>query len=214
LPALVDQETFKVNLLPSSHKPFGPGCAHICVDVQAMFAQPTAWHAPWLNRVLPAIEAIVGQQSSRTVFTRFVPPASPEMAHGAWQQYYDRWNSMTRDRLPQELIDVVPSLRRYAPPALILDKTVYSPWFNTRLHERLRAGGIDTLVITGGETEVCVLATVLGAIDHGYHVVLATDALFSSADETHDAMQTIFHSRYGIQLTTATTQDVLDAWKS
>jgi nicotinamidase-related amidase len=33
------------------------------------------------------------------------------------------------------------------------------------------ARDIDTLVIIGGETDECVLAAVLGAIDFGYRVV-------------------------------------------
>lgn len=192
---------------------FGSACAHICVDVQMMFAQPTEWYAPWLNRVLPAMEAIVEQQPARTIFTRFIPPASPDAAQGAWRQYYDRWKMMTQERMPSELLELVPSLARHVPPALVLDKSVYSPWFNAALSDRLRANRIDTLVITGGETEVCVLATVLGAIDHGYRVILPTDALFSSADETHDAMEKIFQSRFGIQIITCTTHEVLDAWK-
>jgi hypothetical protein len=57
----------------------------------------------------------------------------------------------------------------------------------------------------GGETEVCVLATVLGAIDIGYRVVIATDALCSSADATHNAMLEIYHGRFGMQVETAET---------
>lgn len=50
----------------------------------------------------------------------------------------------------------------------------------------------------------------MGAIDHGFRVVLPTDAVFGSADETHDAMLRIFESRFALQLTTCTTQDLLD----
>ncbi|MNL73144.1 hypothetical protein D3C87_1985620 [compost metagenome] len=50
----------------------------------------------------------------------------------------------------------------------------------------------------------------MGAIDHGFRVVLPTDAVFSSADETHDAMLRIFESRFALQLVTCTTQDLLD----
>ena len=36
---------------------------------------------------------------------------------------------------------------------------------------------------------MCVLATVIGAVDHGYRViVVVTDAVCSSSDEGHDAM--------------------------
>ena len=67
---------------------------------------------------------------------------------------------------------------------------------------QLRGAGIDTLVITGGETDVCVLSTMLGAIDWGFRVILVTDALCSSADETHDAMMNIYLNRFGEQVET------------
>lgn len=191
----------------------GANCAHICVDVQAMFAADTEWHAPWLANVLPAMEAIVAQQPARTVFTRFIPPERPEQAQGAWKSYYNRWRSMTRDRLAPDLVELVPGLRRFVPPALVMDKAIYSPWLGTELHAYLRHHRIDTLVVTGGETDVCVLATVLGAIDLGYRVVLPQDAVFGSADQTHDAMLSIYHSRFGQQLTVCTTQDLLDDWR-
>ena len=186
--------------------------AHICVDVQTMFAADTEWHAPWLHRVLPAIEAIVERDPPQTVFTRFIPPARPEDATGAWRDYYRHWPGMTRARLPAEMLEVVPSLRRYIPPARQLDKSIYSPWLQTELHPGLRREGIDTLIVTGGETDVCVLTTVLGAIDLGYRVIVPTDAVFGSADQTHDATLTIYNSRFGQQLTACTTQDLLDNW--
>ena len=78
--------------------------------------------------------------------------------------------------------------------------------------DRLRRRGVDTLVITGAETDVCVLAAVLGAVDRGYRVVLPTDALCSSSDRTHDALLTLYRERYGMQVETATTEMVLAAW--
>jgi len=52
----------------------------------------------------------------------------------------------------------------------------------------------DALVISGGETDVCVLAAVMDAVDAGYRVVLAADALCSVSDESHDAMLRHFGS--------------------
>ena len=77
---------------------------------------------------------------------------------------------------------------------------------------QLRDAGIDTLLITGGETDVCVLATMLGAIDWGFRVILVTDALCSSADETHDAMMNIYLNRFGVQVETVTTGTLLESW--
>nr|WP_314255895.1 cysteine hydrolase [uncultured Devosia sp.] len=186
--------------------------AHLCVDVQNLFAENTDWHAPWLKRTLPAIEALVERSPERTIFTRFIPAENAETASGSWKDYYRRWPSMTRDALSAELLRVVPALDRFCPPARVLDKQTYSPWLGTNLNSILQTEAVDTLLISGGETDVCVLATVLGAIDLGYHVIIATDAVFGSADQTHDAALTLYASRFGQQLTASETQHVLDNW--
>ena len=191
----------------------GPRAVHVCIDMQRMFAEETEWFAPWLAGVLPAIEALVDLNPARTIFTRFIPPSTVLEASGAWQSYYDKWSSMTRERLPSESLELVPRLARYVPPAAVVDKAVYSPWFTADLVQLLTAKGADTLIMSGGETDVCVAATVMGAIDHGYRVVLPTDAVFGSADETHDAMLSIFRSRFALQLITYTTQDLLEDWR-
>lgn len=187
--------------------------AHLCVDVQNMFAEDTEWSTPWLNKMLPAIEALVDRDPSGTIFTRFIPPQSAEEEFGGWSAYYRRWPSMTRQHLPPHMVELVPTLRRHVPPANVFDKNRYSPWLSGQLDAMLRGAGIQKLLISGGETDVCVLATVLGAIDLGYHVVLATDAVFGSANQTHDAVVTLFESRFGQQLTACPTQDLLSDWE-
>ena len=192
--------------------PPGEGAVHICVDMQRMFAEETDWRTPWFDRVLPNIVAIVEAQPARTVFTRFIPARKPGEGQGMWRRYYKRWSAMTMHEMGPELIELVPALRRYVPPARIVDKKVYSPWTGTDLHLQLRGAGIDTIIITGGETDVCVLATMLGGIDWGFRVILVTDALCSSADETHDAMMKVYKNRFGEQVETVETEQVLESW--
>ncbi|MER9962727.1 cysteine hydrolase [Mesorhizobium sp. M0045] len=192
---------------------FGPlreRWVHLCVDMQRMFAEPTQWHTPWMERVLPNVVALVELDPARTIFTRFIPPRSPDDVGGAWRRYYQKWKTMTRDRLDCQLIDLVPQLARFVPPALLEDKPVMSAWHGS-LHARLRSAGIDSLIVSGAETEVCVLASVMGAIDLGYRVVIVADAVCSGADSTHDAMLAIYESRYGMQVETVTTADLLAA---
>ena len=74
-----------------------------------------------------------------------------------------------------------------------------SAWHGS-LHARLRAAGVDALLVSGAETEVCVLASVMGAIDLGYRVIIVADAICSGADLTHDAMIDIYESRFGMQV--------------
>jgi nicotinamidase-related amidase len=193
--------------------PLGDSAVHLSVDMQRLFAEPTGWQTPWMPRVLPRVVQLVEPRPERTIFTRFIPVAEPGAGAGTWRRYYERWAEMTRANLAEGMVDLVAPLRSFAPPARVYDKPVYSPWPGTSLHADLRHAGIDTLVVSGGETEVCVLATVLGAIDHGYRVIVATDALCSSADETHDAMMRIYASRYGMQVETATVAEILEAWR-
>ena len=108
--------------------------AHICVDMQKMFSHGSEWHAPWMDRVLPAVSELAGRFADRTIFTRFVPAQSPDTAPGAWQRVYARWPGMTLDRLRPEMVELVPELARYVPPAAVLDKQTYSPWYDGRLH--------------------------------------------------------------------------------
>lgn len=118
---------------------------------------------------------------------------------------------MTRDKLDAKLLELSPALAAFAPPALLFDKHVYSPWRDGRLAAELLSRRVDTVVVSGTETEVCVLATVLGAIDIGFRTIVATDAVCSSADPTHDAMMEIYRSRYGMQVETAEVAEILES---
>jgi nicotinamidase-related amidase len=196
-----------------SGKPLGDGCVHLCVDMQRMFAESTDWQTTWMPRVLPHVRRLAEAHPERTIFTRFIPAARPGEGRGTWATYSERWAGMTRERLAPELIDLVPELARLAPPAEVVDKTVYSPWLETGLDARLQARGVDTLIVTGAETDVCVLAAVLGGVDLGYRIVLATDGLCSSCDEAHDALLLMYRMRYGHQVETMTTAEILDRWR-
>jgi nicotinamidase-related amidase len=195
------------------HGPLGDRCFHICVDMQRLFAEDTPWRTPWLQRVLPRVSDLVGQRPERTIFTRFIPALRPAAGVGAWRRYYERWPEMTLECLGPEMIEIVGTLRQFVPPAAIVDKQVYSPWMRVDLTARLRTLEADTLIISGGETDVCVLATVLGAVDRGYRVVLATDALCSSSDETHDALLSVYENRFSQQIEAVSTACILEEWR-
>ena len=145
---------------------------HIAVDMQCLFAERTEWFVPWLPKVLPNVLAIADRHPDRTIFTRFIPPQDPEHATGAWRDYFERWRSMTRDRIDPRLLELVEPLRKLVPPAKVLNKTAYSAFAHPRLAHALRRHGVETLIVTGGETDVCVLATVMAAVDLGFRVVL------------------------------------------
>ncbi|MCX8570742.1 cysteine hydrolase family protein [Aminobacter sp. MET-1] len=195
------------------HGTLGNTCLHVCVDMQRLFSVGSPWAIPWAQKVLPAIEELAGRHASQTLFTRFIPANRPGEAPGAWSRYYMRWAEVTLANLDPKYVELLPTLSRLAPPAWVLDKHVYSPWTEGSLDRQLRGSDFDTLVVSGGETDICVLATVLGAIDRGYRVVLVTDALCSSSDKTHDALMELYRSRFSEQIEIANLEEVLGAWR-
>ncbi len=182
---------------------------HLCIDMQSMFAEGSPWHVPWMASVSPPIVEVTSHHPERTIFTRFVPPATADVAQGMWRDYYRKWEAMTLERLDHRLVDVIPTLNRFIPPARTFDKMTYSPWTDGRLHRILQAEDVNSVAITGGETDVCVLATVLGAIDLGYEVKLLSDAVCSGVDETHDTTLRLLGGRFSVQVDVLTTDEFL-----
>jgi len=182
------------------HGPLTETAIHLCVDMQQMFTEPTPWHVPWMRRVTPAILKIARARPSKTVFTRFVPPIRVADARGTWQRYYQRWSEFTGERLDPRYIDLLPEFLELIPPAVVIDKHCYSPFAQSQLHSLLQDRRIDSVVITGGEIDVCVLAAVLDAVDLGYRVVLASDGLCSVSDKAHDDLLQLFRERFQHQI--------------
>jgi nicotinamidase-related amidase len=194
---------------------FGPvsNAVHVCVDMQRLFDAGTPWATGWMRRVLPHVVQLCEGHPQRTIFTRFIPAESLDQAPGAWRRYYEKWQQMTLQNIDPALLDLLPELATFVPPAVTLEKRTYSPWTRTDLLQSLLSRKVDTIVISGGETDVCVLATVLGAVDAGFRVIVATDALCSSVNETHDAIIDFFHERLVEQIEAAEVAEIVEGWR-
>jgi nicotinamidase-related amidase len=187
------------------------GMMHLCLDMQVMFAKDGPWPTPWMERVLPNVIKLVDEMPQRTLFTRFIPPMHADDMPGMWRAFYRKWPNVTRRQLAPEYLELLPELRRFVPPATVFDKFVYSAFADGRLALWLAERGVETLLISGAETDVCVLATALGAVDHGHRVVLITDAICSSSDQGHDALMQMYTRRFDVQIELASAAEALDA---
>lgn len=65
----------------------------------------------------------------------------------------------------------------------VVDKPGYSAFHQTDLDQLLRVAGIDTLIVCGVTTEVCVHSTVRAAVDLGYRCLVVGDACAASQSE-------------------------------
>jgi len=185
---------------------------HLCIDMQNLFAKGGVWETPWMERVLPNVIEIARLHTPRTVFTRFITPTNAEDRPGRWQHYYNQWPEATRAKLPATQLELVPSLARLAPPATVIDKPVYSAFAGSRLLNFLTHRNVATLIVTGTETDICVLSTVFDAIDLGFRVILVEDALCSSSDKSHDALMTMYRLRLTHQIELVQSDELPEFW--
>jgi maleamate amidohydrolase len=68
---------------------------------------------------------------------------------------------------------------------LIIEKPTASSFYRTDLEERLRADGVDCLIVTGGATSGCVRATVVDAHARGFKINVVEDGVFDRGQVTH-----------------------------
>lgn len=92
--------------------------------MQRLFAEDTPWKTPWLQRVIPKAIALVRHRPEKTIFTRFIPADRPRAGLGSWRRYYIRWSEMTIESIGPDMIDLMPELRSFVPPASILDNNL------------------------------------------------------------------------------------------
>jgi nicotinamidase-related amidase len=194
---------------------FGPiaKAAHVCVDMQRMFAEETEWASPVVHEIAPAVARICRHAPERTIFTRFLTPDTAGEADGQWRVYYRRWRSLLAKELDPDLFNLLPVLREFIPPARVIHKYVHSGFENPALQKTLDEFAAGTLIFTGVETDVCVLATALTAIDRGYRTILISDAIASSSPEGHLACMRSVYTRFDEQVELIDAATLLAEWK-
>jgi len=190
----------------------GERAVHLCIDMQLMFATGTKWSSPAIGKALPAIRSICDRFAAKTIFTRFICPHNLGQTKGQWTRFYAESSSMLCDVMDPAMLGLLPELQEFCPPAAIVDRQVFSAFASPELRTLLAERSIDTLVISGLETDVCVLATTLSAIDRGYRVILARDALASSNAEGHSAALEGVFPRFDQQIELIGTETLLREW--
>jgi len=192
--------------------PLSQNALHVVIDMQRLFAEETAWHTPAIAGILPNVVALSQERPAKTLFARFVVPRNAAEAKGRWKDYYRRWSSVTLDELDVGMLDLVAPLAAIAGPGSIVDKETYSIFGSPAFAERLQGSDIDTLIFSGVETDVCVYASVLDAVDAGYRVILAKDALASGDMKAHAMVIDILAARLTEQIEILSTETILNLW--
>lgn len=85
----------------------------------------------------------------------------------------------------------------------IIEKYCYGAFHGTALAQTLQFLKVETLVITGTVTQICVEETARQAFHHGYPTTMVSDAVSSFASDLHAATLKNFASKFGWVATSA-----------
>jgi nicotinamidase-related amidase len=97
------------------------------------------------------------------------------------------------------------------PTELQIDKYNYGAFHRTSLLDSLAAQGVDTVVVTGTVTQICVDETARGAFREGLKTIMVSDAVSSFDPALHQATLANFAMKFGWVMT---TDNILTALRS
>lgn len=102
-----------------------------------------------------------------------------------------RMHVVAGDKSSEVLADLEPH-----PDDYYIVKYRWSAFFQTYLDLALRTRGIDTIIISGGSTDVGVASTLYSGRDLDYHMIVVSDACGTSHDQrAHDTLMELIFPR-------------------
>ena len=99
------------------------------------------------------------------------------------------------------------------PDEPVVDKRWYDAFAGSALDGALRVRGVTSLVVTGTMTDICVLATVIGAFNREYRVTVVDDAVATLWPEIQRATLDIIGRAFGRVVSSKSVIDTLTTWR-
>jgi nicotinamidase-related amidase len=198
--------------------------ALLVVDMQRGFVDPgEALEVPQAREIVPAIQHLLAVFRSRrlpVVFTEFVyservpllvgdlhpehKPAQPGAPTG-----FGLPSSNCLEGHPSA--ETIPALAP-RPDELVVRKHGYDAFHGTPLDGALRARGVTSLVVTGTLTDICVLASIVGAFNREYRVTVVEDAVATLWPEIQRATLDIIGRAFGRIVSSKDIASEVTAW--
>lgn len=193
---------------------FGPldrNACVVCVDMQRLFLEPGEWHCPAGLDILENCRQLVAAARDQAYFIKYIPPRTPEHAFGQWREFHRRWSSVTLDEVGEIAIGLHPAIDGLAEPHRVFGRLGFSAFASDGFAERIRNRKPSAMIVCGVETDVCVLSTILSAVDHGIRTIVPIDAVASASPSGHDAVLNHVLPRYDHQVEPCTAEEAIKA---
>ena len=198
--------------------------ALLVVDMQRGFLDPgEAMEVPPARACIPVIRGLLDTFRTRrlpVVFTAFVyspdvpllvgelHPEHRPAAPGAPRGFGLPSSSCLAGSPSASIVDAL------APQSgePVIDKRWYDAFAGSALDGALRARGVTSLVVTGTMTDICVLATVIGAFNREYRITVVQDAVATLWPDIQRATLDIVARAYGRVVSSKQVIDIIAAW--
>jgi ureidoacrylate peracid hydrolase len=183
--------------------------ALLVVDMQHGFLDPgEALEVPQARAIVPVIQQLLGAFRRRgwpVAFSEFVyDPALPLLVGEVHPEHQPAppGDPGGFGRPSSSCLAGHPSAATVAPLApapgeILVRKHGYDAFAGTALDGALRARRVQALVVTGTMTDICVLATVVGAFHREYRITVVQDAVATLWPEIQRATLDIIERAYG-----------------
>ena len=197
----------------------------LVVDMQRGFVEPgQAMEVPPARETVPAIRGLLETfRAARlpVVFTAFVyspsvpllvgelhpehKPAAPGAPRG-----FGRPSSCCLEGDPSAHVIEGLAPREGEP---VVRKRWYDAFAGSELDGVLRARHVTSLVVVGTMTDICVLATVVGAFNREYRITVVDDAVSTLRPDIQRATLDIIGRAFGRVVSSKTVIDTLTSWR-
>lgn len=182
--------------------------ALIIVDMQNDFVRVGApLEVPTARDTIRTNQALIQAFRKRNlpiVYTKFISHPhyyllwdwSPQCAPPTkccWKGHERHYSDIGGRRQCAEIIDELkPSAQD-----VVIEKFGYGAFHETSLDKIIRSFGLNSVVITGTVTQICVEETAREAFHHGFRATVVEDAVSSFAADLHEATLKNFAMKFG-----------------
>ncbi len=192
--------------------------ALLIVDVQNEFCHPEGRFAQRgldvrnINHVVTKIRALIEAAHASSIPVAYIQNIEEEATDSlSWMTRPDGDESIANGQICRkgswgvDLYELFPEERDF-----VCRKYRFSAFFNTPLNAFLRSRDIQTVVVTGIITNVCVESTARDACMNDYYVVVPEDACATWDQNVQKASLSNIRSFFG---KVTNTQTILGSWK-